>query len=85
MKKRKKSHKNSVSEVKNLVAKHAHHFNKAIIFKDKSKYQRKAKHKTFDPFFIKCGHFIKKGSKFIYSYAPPNHQKTNKTLLISIV
>ena len=63
MKKRKKHQKNSVPETKNLVAKHAHYFNKAIIFKDKSKYQRKAKHKSFDPFFIRCMHFIKNGSK----------------------
>jgi len=45
MKKRKKQQKNSAAETKNLVAKHAHYFNKAVIFKDKSKYQRKAKHK----------------------------------------
>ncbi|WP_420841009.1 DUF7230 family protein [Bathymodiolus platifrons methanotrophic gill symbiont] len=61
---RKKQQKNSASETKNLVAKHAHYFNKAIIFKDKSKYQRKAKHKTFDPFFMQCMHYIKNGSSF---------------------
>ncbi|WP_428356938.1 DUF7230 family protein [Methyloprofundus sp.] len=63
MKKRKKQQKNNVSAAHNLVAKHAHYFNKAIIFKDKSKYQRKAKHKSLDPFFIRCMHFIKNGSK----------------------
>lgn len=54
MKKRKKQQKNSAPETLNLVAKHAHYFNKAVIFKDKSKYQRKTKHKSFDPFFISC-------------------------------
>jgi hypothetical protein len=34
MKKRKKQQKNSVPEAKNLVAKHAHYFNKAIIFNE---------------------------------------------------
>lgn len=70
MKKRKKQQKNSVPEAKNLVAKHAHYFNKAIIFKDKSKYQRKAKHKSFDPFFIRCMHSIKNGvTSFQYYHA----------------
>jgi len=54
MKKSKKQQKKGIVETKNLVAKHAHYFNKALIFKDKSKYQRKAKHKSFDPFFILC-------------------------------
>ena len=63
MKKRKKQQKNSAPEARNLVAKHAHSFNKALIFKDKSKYQRKAKHKGFDPFFMQCMHSIKKGLK----------------------
>ncbi len=31
---------------KNLVAKHAHKFNKAQTFKDKTKYTRKLKHKN---------------------------------------
>ncbi len=64
MKKRKKTAKNSATTTKNLVAKHAHYFNKALIFKDKSKYQRKTKHKNFDPFLMTCVHIIKKGSKF---------------------
>ncbi len=50
MKKRKKKQKSSAPEARNLVAKHAHYFNKAVIFKDKRKYQRKAKHTTPDPF-----------------------------------
>ncbi|GFO72148.1 hypothetical protein BJAS_P2135 [Bathymodiolus japonicus methanotrophic gill symbiont] len=64
MKKRKKQQKNSAPEARNLVAKYAHSFNKAIIFKDKSKYQRKAKHKSFDPFFMQCRHSIKNGLPF---------------------
>lgn len=61
MKKRKKQLKNSAYEARNLVAKHAHYFNKTLIFKDKSKYQRKAKHKSFNPFFMQCIHSIKNG------------------------
>jgi len=52
MKKKKKHDKNKPIEPQNLVAKHAHYFNKALIFKDKSKYQRKAKHKNIDSFFM---------------------------------
>ncbi len=62
MKKSKKYKKNSATGTKNLVAKHAHYFNKAVIFKDKSKYQRKAKHKTIVPFFMQCVHNIKNGA-----------------------
>jgi len=50
MKHNKKQRKKDATTTKNLVAKHAHYFNKALIFKDKSKYQRKAKHKTTIPF-----------------------------------
>ncbi len=64
MKKHKKQQKNSIVETHNLVAKHPHYFNKAVIFKDKSKYQRKAKHKNLEPFFMRCVHGIKKGSRF---------------------
>ena len=64
MKKRKKQQKHSATETKNLVAKHAHYFNKAVIFKDKSKYQRKAKHNNFDPFVMQCMHYITNGSSF---------------------
>ena len=56
MKKRKKQQKNSAPETRNLVAKHAHSFNKAVIFKDKSKYLRKAKHKTLESFFMLYAH-----------------------------
>ena len=56
MKKSKKQQKKGIVETKNLVAKHAHSFNKAVIFKDKSKYQRKAKHKNLESFFILYAH-----------------------------
>ncbi|NOQ13489.1 MAG: hypothetical protein GQ583_03280 [Methyloprofundus sp.] len=69
MKKRKKQQKNSAPETRNLVAKHAHAFNKAVIFKDKSKYQRKAKHKSLEPFFMLCAQSIKKGFSFFFSSA----------------
>jgi len=59
MKKNKKRDKNKIIETKNLVAKHAHYFNKALIFQDKSKYQRKAKHKSLDSFFMQLIDFIK--------------------------
>ena len=68
MKKRNKQPKNSAPEINNLVAKHAHYFNKAVIFKDKSKYQRKAKHKNLDPFFMRCMHYIKNGLRFSHNY-----------------
>ncbi len=61
MKKMKK--KRTKMPINNLVAKHAHQFNRAVIFKDKSKYQRKAKHKCLEPFFMYCQQCIKKGSK----------------------
>lgn len=68
MKKHKKRDKNKTIEIKNLVAKHAHYFNKALIFQDKSKYQRKAKHKNLDSFFMQCMHYIKNESRFSQNY-----------------
>ncbi len=44
MKKHKKQPQKSEA-ILNSVAKYAHHFNKSIIFRDKTKYQRNAKHK----------------------------------------
>jgi len=38
--------------LQNPVAKYAHQFNKAQVFKDKTKYQRKVKHKGSEPFAI---------------------------------
>ena len=37
---------------KNPVAKFAHLFNKAVVFSDKRKYSRKAKHSVTEPFSI---------------------------------
>jgi hypothetical protein len=75
MKKTKQTIKNSMPNTNNLVAKHAHHFNKALIFKDKSKYHRKSKHKNFDPFLMICVHIIKKGSKFSQAFPHTTMQK----------
>ncbi|MGZ4980174.1 MAG: DUF7230 family protein [Methylobacter sp.] len=44
MKKRKNPKGPQIVPIQNLVAKHAHLFNKAQTFSDKSKYSRKAKH-----------------------------------------
>jgi hypothetical protein len=44
MKKRKNPTGPQISPIQNLVAKHAHLFNKAQTFRDKSKYSRKVKH-----------------------------------------
>lgn len=65
MKKRKKLPVDTRLVVKNPVAKYAHQFNKAQVFNDKSKYQRKAKHKGLEPFSIK--QFIDKGFSFYLS------------------
>ncbi|WP_305909846.1 DUF7230 family protein [Methylomarinum roseum] len=69
MKKRKKSNGLQIAEQRNPVAKYAHRFNKARVFKDKSKYQRQAKHKGREPFPIKSADFIGKGSRLI-AYPP---------------
>lgn len=50
--------------LKNPVAKFAHQFNKAQVFKDKSHYQRKAKHAGQEPFSIVSLETIEKGSAF---------------------
>jgi hypothetical protein len=44
MKKRKNPKGPQIVPIQNLVAKHAHMFNKAQAFYDKSKYSRKVKH-----------------------------------------
>jgi hypothetical protein len=59
MKKRKKLKEAKVS-LSNPVAKFAYQFNKSQIFKDKTKYQRKAKHKESFPIIVLT--FIGKGS-----------------------
>ena len=50
MKKTKKPKVLGAEKIKNPVAKFLFHFNKARIFKDKTKYQRTAKHKGKEPF-----------------------------------
>jgi len=50
MNKKKKIKAPVLGEVKNPVAKYAYQFNKAQVFKDKSKYQRHNKHKGKEPF-----------------------------------
>lgn len=59
MKKRRKAPQNTEPVIKNPVAKYARQFTKAQVFNDKSKYQRKAKHKGMEPFSI--NQFIDKG------------------------
>ena len=66
MKKRRKTIKLVSVPLHNLVAKHAHQFNRAAVFKDKSKYNRKAKHKSSEPFSI-INLMIEKGSVFMDS------------------
>lgn len=43
----KKTKKPAPNAQANLVAKHAHQFNKAQIFRNKTQYRRKAKHQGF--------------------------------------
>ncbi len=52
------------TEIKNPVAKYAGHFNKAQVFKDKTRYQRGAKHKGREPFSMSLNKGIAKGCLF---------------------
>ncbi len=52
MKKRKNINRKANAPEQNPVAKYAHQFNKAHIFKDKSKYDRKAQHAKQEDFPI---------------------------------
>lgn len=52
MKKRKKSTQVNSCSLRNPVAKFASQFNKAQVFKDKTKYHRRAKHKSKESFPI---------------------------------
>jgi hypothetical protein len=55
--------------VQNPVAKFAHQFNKTLVFKDKTKYSRKAKHKTEEAFPIALNdRVIREASFFIYDF-----------------
>ena len=55
MKKRHKITLPTAIEIKNPVAKYAGQFNKAQVFKDKTKYQRGAKHKGKEAFVTPLG------------------------------
>ena len=61
MKKTKKLKELKAKQIKNPVAKFAFQFNKAQVFKDKTKYQRKAKHQDKEPFPMMFSNFIGKG------------------------
>lgn len=67
MKKTKKSKVYDASQIKNPVAKFAFRFNKAMVFKDKTKYQRNAKHKGQEPFPMIYSLLLEKVSAFIWS------------------
>ena len=69
MKKRKKSTTFPAAVRKNPVAKFACEFNKAAIFKDKRKYQRKAKHKGLEPFPMTLPNLIGKGSRQTFRHS----------------
>jgi hypothetical protein len=55
--------------VKNPVAKFAHQFNKSLVYADKRKYQRKAKHSGLEPFSIVLEQAIEKGSSALTANA----------------
>lgn len=57
----KKTKKPAPNAQANLVAKHAHQFNKAQIFRDKTQYRRKAKHPGREPLAIMSMDAIAKG------------------------
>lgn len=65
MKKNRKSKMLETKRIKNPVAKFAFQFNKAQVFKDKTKYQRNTKHKGKEPFLMMLKNIIRKGSFFL--------------------
>ncbi len=69
MKKRKKSKDLLKAGVVNPVAKYAHRFNRAHVFKDKSKYQRHGKHKGQEPLPMIVSTGIGKGSCYFSALA----------------
>ena len=70
MKKTKKLKELKAKQIKNPVAKFAFQFNKEQVFKDKTKYQRTAKHKGKEPFPMMLTGIIGKGFCF-YSLQMP--------------
>ncbi len=61
MRKQKQAGDSPIPATKNPVAKFAHQFNKAQVYADKRKYQRKAKHSGLEPFSIVSAEAIEKG------------------------
>ena len=55
----------------NPVAKYAGQFNKAQVFKDKTHYQRRAKHKGREPFIMSLYKGIIKGCLFSLVFTKP--------------
>lgn len=49
MSKKKKSVAGKSLTCRNPVAKHAHNFNRSVVFAEKTRYTRKTKHKGLDP------------------------------------
>jgi len=68
MKKTKKTKGLGAGLVKNPVAKFAFQFNKVQVFKDKTKYQRNAKHKGQEPFPMLILTLLEKVSNLAYGY-----------------
>jgi len=66
MKKTKKTKGLETSLVKNTVAKFAFQFNKTQVFKDKTKYQRSAKHKGKEPFPMLLSVLLEKAPSLLY-------------------
>jgi len=67
MKKTKKLKGLADKQVSNPVAKFAYQFNKAKVYKDKTKYQRAAKHKGKEPFPMMLSVILEKVSVLFYS------------------
>lgn len=69
---KKRSNKNGRGNIpdQNPVAKYAHQFNKAHIFKDKSKYARKAKHSKQEVFPMSLIALLGKPPVFAYVNLP---------------
>ncbi|HBA65193.1 MAG: hypothetical protein KJ725_00480 [Gammaproteobacteria bacterium] len=64
----KKTKKPAPNAQANLVAKHAHQFNKAQIFRDKTQYRRKAKHQGREPLPMMSMDAIGKGFSIKMTY-----------------
>jgi len=69
MKKRKNPNKIDCAPIQNPVAKFAHQFNKALVFEDKNKYRRSAKHRKQEASQITLVRVIRAG----YIYAKTIH------------